>query len=304
MDIYEFSSEQRAALEGLRQPFAVYQYIEQRVVTLLLSDGFLELFGYTDRAAAINDMNNHMYKDLHPDDAAWVADAAIRFATEGGKYETIYRTKIKDGQDYHVIHALGEHVYTDDGIQLAQVWYTNEGVYTGESETTEIELTNILSHSLQKQSILNEAHYDFLTGLPNMTYFFELVDAGKEAKLKEGEDPALVFFDMSGMKFYNRKYGFAEGDKLIKLFARLLVKTFSNENCCHIAGDHFAAFTEAANLEDTLNKLFSDWHSVNKGNVLPVRAGIYLNSMGDCPKKSCGMILRRGSMFSPILTGL
>ena len=66
MDRYSFSTEKRAALESLRQPFAVYQFIDKRVVTLILSDGFCELFGYADREEAVYDMDHDMYKDTHP----------------------------------------------------------------------------------------------------------------------------------------------------------------------------------------------------------------------------------------------
>ena len=61
MKKYVFTGEKRSALESLRQPFAIYQFIDKRVVTLLLSDGFCDLFGYKDdRASAIYDMAVNM----------------------------------------------------------------------------------------------------------------------------------------------------------------------------------------------------------------------------------------------------
>ena len=59
-------------------------------------------------------------------------------------------------------------------------------------------------------------NYDYLTGLPSMTYFFELAEAGREKLLASGQEPVVLFFDLSGMKNFNHKYGFSEGDKLIK----------------------------------------------------------------------------------------
>ena len=44
-------------MENSRIPLAVYQFIDKRVVTLVLSAGFLELFGYEDRAQAYYDMS-------------------------------------------------------------------------------------------------------------------------------------------------------------------------------------------------------------------------------------------------------
>ena len=118
MEKYRFSEQELAMLERLRQPFAVYQFVDRRVVTLALSDGFCRLFGYDDRAEAYYDMDNDMYKDAHPDDVARIANAAIRFATEGGHYEVIYRTRVRNGSDYRIVHATGEHVYTDTGVRL------------------------------------------------------------------------------------------------------------------------------------------------------------------------------------------
>jgi hypothetical protein len=107
MKRYVFTEEKRSALESLRQPFAIYQFIDKRVVTILLSDGFCDLFGYRDRASAVYEMDNDMYKDDHPDDVARIASDAVRFATEGGKYDVVYRTKIRGTSDYMVMSTRG-----------------------------------------------------------------------------------------------------------------------------------------------------------------------------------------------------
>ena len=53
MNRYTYSDDARAALEGLQQPLAVYQLIDDRIVTLLVSDGFCKLLGYADRERAV-----------------------------------------------------------------------------------------------------------------------------------------------------------------------------------------------------------------------------------------------------------
>lgn len=45
---------------SFRSPFAIYQFIDKRVVTLILSAGFCETFGYTDRTLAYYDMDHDM----------------------------------------------------------------------------------------------------------------------------------------------------------------------------------------------------------------------------------------------------
>jgi len=268
-----------ALIEAMRVPFAVYQFIDKRVVTIALSQGFLDLFGYTDPTLAYYDMDNDMYADVHPDDIARIADEALRFATEGGTYEAVYRTKDKKRSGYRVVHAKGEHVFTDAGVRLAYVWYTDEGAYHEGAANGKWDLNSALSNILHDESLVRASHYDPLTGLPNMTRFLELADFGQDAIKARGGNPALLYMDMSGMKYYNARNGFSEGNNLLRAFSRVIAFTFGNEACCHINGDHFAAFSEEDGLEDLLERFFQDCSTMNDGSNLPVRVGIYLESM-------------------------
>ena len=274
---YQFPADQLALLEGMEIPFAIYQFIDKHVVTLVLSQGFCKLFGYEDRAQAYHDMDHDMYKDTHPDDVARIADVAFRFATEESAYEVVYRTKMKDSSGYRVVHAMGKHVYTESGERLAHVWYTDEGTYFEDTAGQRSELSRVLSNALHEESLVRASNYDYLTGLPSMTYFFELAEAARESMVARGENPALLYMDLSGMKFFNAKYGFAAGDELLKEFAKVLVHTFGSECCCRIGGDHFAAFSKGEGLEDVLRQFFEDYREANGGKNLPVRVGIYLD---------------------------
>ncbi|MBR5755993.1 MAG: EAL domain-containing protein [Firmicutes bacterium] len=276
MERYKFPPKEQKSLEHLRQPFAIYQFVDKKVCTLMLSDGFCELFGYDDRAQAYFDMDNNMYKDTHPDDAARIANAAVRFATEGGQYEVIYRSKIKDSSDYRIIHAWGEHVYTDDGVRLAHVWYSDEGVYNENRTRQGIDLNESLSNALHENSMVKASHYDNLTGLPGMSYFFELAEAGRDKVVENGGTPVLLYMNFSGMKFFNTKYGYLEGDKLLQVFAKKLADMFGNEHCCRINADRFAVQTENSGLLVKLNKLIKECKEMNEGRNLPVHIGVYI----------------------------
>lgn len=278
MEKYVLSKEQMSFIERMKQPFAIYQFLNKRVVTIALSEGFCKLFGYEDRAQAYYDMDHNMYNDTHPEDVARIASVAVRFATEGGRYEVIYRTRKKGTSDYIVVHAMGEHVYTRDGTRLAHVWYTDEGDYAWDSEASGFKLTEALSNALHEQDMISTSHYDLLTGLPNMTYFFELVEAEKADILKRGGQPMLLYIDFSGMKFFNTKYGFAEGDRMLHLFADILKRYFGTENCCHIGADHFAVGTEEEGLEKKLEDIICEWNRACDGKNLPVHVGIYRSS--------------------------
>ena len=283
MDRYVFTKQEKAVLERLKPALAVYQFVNKRVVTLALSDGFCELLGYEDREQAYHDMDNDMYRDTHPDDVARIANAAARFAAEGGEYDVVYRTRKKGTSDYLVVHAKGEHVYTDDGVRLAQVWYMNEGSYTEGAAKEDNAFAGTLSNVLREQSMLSDSKYDYLTGLPTMTYFFELAEAGKKAILQNGGLPMLLYIDFSGMRFFNTKHGFAVGDQMLRAFAKVIAPAFGSENCCHIGGDHFAAVTEEAGLEDRLKGIFHEFGSMYDGTTPPVHVGIYPHQIADVP---------------------
>ena len=275
MEKYQFSLAQQTLMEGMKVPFAIYQFVDRRVVTLVLSDGFCALFGYTDRAQAYYDMDHDMYKGTHPDDVSRIADAAVRFATEGGRYDVRYRTRTVTGAEYRSIHALGVHTYTEGGVRLAQVWYTDEGPCESEAERCE-------------ERIIEANRYDFLTGLPGMTYFFELAGAERANLLRAGGRPVILYLNFSGMKFYNHKYGFIEGNRLLLELAKLLSATFGNENCGRIGQDHFVVLAEETGIEERLTRLFAACEGLNGGNSLPLRVGICRDCDPDDPvSKAC-----------------
>ena len=278
---YRFDKPTQEMMEHMAIPFAVYQFIDKRVATIALSAGFRRLFGYSDLTSAYYDMDHDMYKAVHPDDTARIADAALRFALEGGRYEVVYRSKDPASDAYRTIHATGEHVTPEEGVRLAYVWYVDEGSYEETEEGTDLRHT--MNKSLHEESILKANQYDFLTGLPSMAYFFELAETARNHYVKDGKEPVFLYMDFCGMKYYNTKNGFAEGDQLLLAFSGLLKNTFSNENCCRIGADHFAAFTTVDGLEEKLNRFLEDSRKLNGGDSLPVHIGIYTNGFDPVP---------------------
>lgn len=264
-------------MENSSIPFAVYQFIDKRVVTVAISAGFCKQFGFENLKEAYELMDKNMYRDTHPDDVTVIADAALQFATEGGEYDVLYRTKV-DGH-YNIIHAKGKHIYKENNVRLAVIWYFNEGVYLPDAWKNGKETLHPLRMLLETRTLNNKINYDYLTGLPSLSYFLELAEAGRQNLMDRNEDTAMLFMDLNGMEGFNRKYGMAEGDNLLIAFSRILVRYFSNENCCRLGADHFVVYTAAEGLNDLLKNFFADCGSINEGNSLPVRVGIYLDSM-------------------------
>ena len=136
---------------------------------------------------------------------------------------------------------------------------------------------------MKRENVQKAGSYDYLTGLPRLTYFFELLEAREDMDRKDGTQTVFLFVDLCGMKFYNSRFGFKEGDQLLKAFAELLGRLFDPENCCHIGEDHFAVYTEEENLESVLEKMFQESGKLNEGKSLPVHVGVYSSRMEEVP---------------------
>ncbi|MBR2676590.1 MAG: EAL domain-containing protein [Solobacterium sp.] len=282
MKNYVITDEQRAAMEALPQPIAIYQYVDGQIVPLLLSDGFCDLFDYANREDAYRDLTENLYRDLHPDDAARIKEAARRLIN-GEPYEVIYRSGRASQSGYRIIHAIGKRIKTEDNTIIAHVWYMDEGTYTEKYSSEGIELNAAMRNALYGESVLKANNYDYLTGLPNMNYFFELASAARADFRKNGRDAVLLYMDLVGLKYYNQKYGFAEGDRLLIVFAELLEGIFHKDCCSHFGQGHFAAFMEDQGVEDVLRHLFDEWQKRNGLDSLPVHVGIYQSSYENAP---------------------
>jgi len=275
LEKYQYDEVELKYLEEAVIPFAVYQFVNKRVVTLILSQGFMDLFGFeNDPKEFVYDlMDNNMYRDTHPDDLAFLGDAAYHFATEGGSYDVIYRSLVHG--EYRIIHAYGKHVYKTDGTRLAFIWYTDQGHYTEEGMPDREGFNKVLNESLIKRSASRRLSHDYLTGLPSMTYFFELADEGCNALRKQGKKPAILFFDFNGMKSFNQKYGLAAGDELLIKFKDILIRYFSHENCSRFSADHFCVYSEFSKALEAAQKIINDIKTINEGISMPLRVGLF-----------------------------
>ena len=274
MEQYTFDKQLLDIIESSCIPFAVYKMVSEKVEPVAVSEGFCDFMGI-DKDTAHSMLSEHLYDCDHPDDVARIGNAALKFATEGGEYNILYRTKARTG--YRVVHAIGKHVFMPDGERVAVIWYADEGPYR---EGNEDLFKQILENSGRDIGDKSGFGYDVMTGLPNMNYFFKLADGKRDRVVASGRDPVLLYFDFNDMKNYNLRYGFSEGDKLILGLSRILVSHFSNINCCRFGGDRFVALTTDDHLENKLYEIFEECKGINDGKSLTVRVGIYKNSMG------------------------
>ncbi|MCR5468240.1 MAG: EAL domain-containing protein [Lachnospiraceae bacterium] len=288
MEKYKYSEEKQKFIEESMLPLAVYQFLDKRVVTIAVSKGLCDILGVESLEEAYNLLDNDMYRDTHPADRAMAENLAYRFATEGGEYNVLYRSK--KGEDYHIVRAHGRHVYKENGTRLAVVFYIDEGIYGDTSEGL-LDMNNIqriVERKISEQSFTDSVRYDYLTGLPNVNFFFELAYSAYDVYMKSGDVPCMLFIDFTGMKDFNHKYGFSEGDKLICGMSDLMKEVFGTDNSGRTGGDHFVACCGLKGLEEKLNYIIEKTKDINNGMSLPVRIGVFASDVEkDEPGTAC-----------------
>ena len=235
MDSYEFDETQKRFIEQSVIPYAVYLFVDRRVVTLAVSNGLCELLGLS-RNDAIDLLNNDMYRYTHPDDLARVADLGYQFAVGGEVYDAVYRTKSRNGK-YVIFHSHGRNVRAKDGTPLAFIWYMTEPLNARKKIEAERQLGAGLGNIMRDENMFHRNFFDTLTGLPNMTHFFSIAQEASEKAHKNNIVPKMLFFDLSGMKSFNGKYGYSEGDKLIREVSIVLKNQYTSDFCGRLDKD-------------------------------------------------------------------
>lgn len=268
---FKYSDAEQKLIENSRIPFGVFQYVDGKVVTIAITKGLSDLFGYKNLDEAYSVMNKDMYDSCHPDDVVRLADMVKRLSIDKEEVKTIYRRKAHGS--YRVFRFHGVNIYKDNGVRLMNSWFADEGPYIEGDDTDSF--TNSISRAVNERTQLHLFNHDYLTGLPSMAHFFELAQNGRDQMLNEGKKPCMLFFDLCRMKGFNQKYGFAEGDKLLVEFSRLLGKEFGMDNCGRLSGDHFCAYTDEEGMEERLDQFLGKAKKINEGKNLPVKVGVY-----------------------------
>ena len=152
------------------------------------------------------------------------------------------------------------------------------------------EVTKIISAHLartlavgQDETHLIMSEYDPLTGLTSFSQFrveLERLVIGGHA-----QDGYLLYMDFAGFKFFNQRYGYSEGDQLLKEFSNFVASSFGREEgalFARVVSDQFLLFLPHGGHEDItqeLERLCRDFIETEalrrKGARLRMRVGIY-----------------------------
>jgi diguanylate cyclase (GGDEF)-like protein len=278
MEIYQFGPDTRAFLEKMPVPVAVYQYQNNRINSLVVSEALLKLFGYDSIKEGLLYLNNDMYRDVHPEDLARVEEAGYRFAMQeglSGRYDIVYRNKNKYQDSYHIIHGTGRHIMMGHD-RLAVIIYTDETDTIDSTGGVGSTLKHALESHVLAQSTAHTSHYDDLTGLQNMKHFLISARPQIQEMWKTGKTPLILYFNMRNLKAFNNRFGFHEGDILLQELAILIRGEFGLAQSSRFESDHFVVYTELQDADQKLERLLKKTDQINKGNNLPLKVGAYI----------------------------
>jgi diguanylate cyclase (GGDEF)-like protein len=92
-----------------------------------------------------------------------------------------------------------------------------------------------------EQELDKLAHFDFLTGLPNRTLFFERYEIARCLSRRYDQKLAILFIDLDGFKVINDTLGHDAGDIVLKEVANRLLKSIREiDTVARFGGDEFA----------------------------------------------------------------
>ena len=100
---------------------------------------------------------------------------------------------------------------------------------------------------------------DFLTGIYNNRYFFEIGKKEIQRARRFNNSLAIIMIDIDHFKYFNDNFGHAAGDKVLIEIARICRKTLRNiDVLARLGGEEFAVIlpsTNAANAETVAENL-------------------------------------------------
>lgn len=243
--MYQFKADVRAYLEACEIPLGIYQKVGHVTKTLLVSNGFCALM-HQERQDLMTDLNQSMFINVHPDDKGKICEIGEAFAKHEMPYHVMYRVKGQGFETYHVFLTEGYWQTMDNGEEVAFLYYTDMNVFQDEMKAID-------AHYFVAE---NDYYYiDKLTGLPNLNYFQLFVEEYVARVKREGLSIGVAYINVDRMSAFNIRYGYDEGNALLKRLAMLLKTLFAEAFLVKMAGDHFLVIDSYDHLINELKLL-------------------------------------------------
>ena len=152
-ELFRFSESIQTSYENLQPPIAIFQYTENGVFPVVVSQGFCELFEFENFEQAYAALNTDSFSIIHPDDVNRIKEEIMRFLSEAGRYDVVYRSRPRKSNTPKVVRSVVKFVHEENNVVLAHIWYMDE--------TTDV---------YQKLLSMQESVSALLENMPAMTF--------------------------------------------------------------------------------------------------------------------------------------
>lgn len=131
----------------------------------------------------------------------------------------------------------------------------------------------------EKKALAYQAHYNYLTDLPNREKFYQEIQKWIVRAEREKSKFALFFIDLDRFKKVNDSYGHDTGDKVIQIVALRIGKLVGEENFfAHISGDEFTLLISYERDTEDVKEMAKRVISVIEEPIFIIDTTIYVSA--------------------------
>ena len=265
MEIIKFTEQQRKDYEQLPTSMAIYQIIDGKAKTLLVTDELCRLLRIS-REDLIANLDKSMFGFVHPDDIGRMAYFGKNFAAHTDeKYDVFFRWKTPKMEDYHIFHSWANHVLVD-GVSLGFFFY---------SDMEESGKNNQILDTHYQKYANDQMYQDRLTNLPNRR-FLEIFGMEEVAKLRLAKkQPVCMTLNIAGMSVYSNLYGLKKGDQLLRELSELLVSEIKEGHVYYNKDDRFLILTVAEGIDEKIKEIHEKFVNLAKNKAVDLQFSLY-----------------------------
>jgi diguanylate cyclase len=219
-------------------------------IGLLLSGGnFARHSNFDERQARASAKERVDFERSVDDTLGHVLELIHDHAAEGAKFQdslTGADRKLSRSDSYDTIHEIVLTLINDNRAMQAKV-----NVLSEKLENSRVQIMRLRSSLTKAEEIGNR---DGLTALGNRRYFDNAL-AEEIAKARDfGGDLCIALADIDHFKKINDKFGHVAGDRVLKMFAELLIMNIRDQDrVARFGGEEFAIlFPDSRLIEATL----------------------------------------------------
>lgn len=151
------------------------------------------------------------------------------------------------------------------------------------------------------QSVVSHLEYDELCDLPTLMYFRQYAGRYVRAGRRRGHAVYLLYFNLENFSMFNERYGFDEGDRLIRLTSIAIQAAFPGFLVSRISEAHFLLVCESLDVEAAIMDVRDQLHAYGRHANVELKAGILrvtddgmsVSKACDCARIACENIAHR-----------